>query len=268
MAEATTRVRSPTYPSFSVEEAIERAQKIHSKDRRSQISREVVAAHMGYSGLNGAADKAISNMMQYGMLERVSKGELKLTELAADILHPDTPEQYRSALRQAAFMPPLFQTLRTRFSEDQFSDAALKSYLMKQEFADGAINPVIRSYTDNCAFLKRENAYESDGIGESVDVESPDQRNEMIVTPTREVAYTPYQAAPTSSSIGVPVMVGEQVLYSEVAGPSNYLKLIASGEPNEDLIEGIESYLSRLKRRIQASAKLAASPPERQLDLD
>ncbi len=270
MSTAQTKVKSPNYPSFSLEEAIENVAKVHSKDRRNPVNREVVAAHMGYSGLSGASDKAISNLMQYGLLERVGKGEIRVSQLAVDILHPDTDAQYKSALRQSAFLPPLFQLLKSRFGEDHFSDAALRSYLVKQDFNDRAMNPIIRSYSETCSFLKLKHAGENDGAEAEMEVESIEPRNDVMLSPVRDMPYTSYQAAPSSSSVGVPLMVGEQVLYSEVAGPSNYLKLIASGDLNEDLIEGIESYLSRLKRRIRNAAQQAERQPtkERALNLD
>lgn len=155
------RLRSPSYPSFPLEEAIANARTIFEKDRRSPIDREVVAKHLGYSSLNGAADKALSTLMQYGMLDKVAKGEVRVSQWAIDILHPDGPQQRADALHNAGTNPTLFRTLNDRFSEGPPSQATLRSYLTRENFNDRAIGPIVSSYTKTCAFLAQEGANES-----------------------------------------------------------------------------------------------------------
>ena len=48
------------------------------------------------------------------------------------------------------------------------SAETLRSYLVRENFLDRAIAPITSAYTDTCAYLKQENAYESGGAGESV----------------------------------------------------------------------------------------------------
>ncbi len=155
------RLRSPSYPSFPLEEAISNARTIFEKDRRSPIEREVVAKHLGYSSLNGAADKALSTLMQYGMLDKVAKGEVRISQWAVDILHPDSPQQRASALQNAGTNPTLFRTLNERFPEGPPSQETLRSYLTRENFNDRAIGPIVSSYTKTCAYLAQEGASES-----------------------------------------------------------------------------------------------------------
>lgn len=165
------RTRSPVYPNFSLRQAVQRAEKIFNADRRNPIDREVAAKHMGYSGLSGAADKALATMQHYKLLDRTGKGELRISQLAIDILHPNSPDQRRRALAEAGFSPSLFKALRARFPEGVSADS-LKSYLVRENFLDRAIGPVTSAFTDTCAFLKQENAYESGGTGDSGGAES------------------------------------------------------------------------------------------------
>lgn len=171
-----SRSRSPGYPNFSLRKAVQYAADIFEQDRRNLIDRDVVAKHMGYSGLSGAADKAIASMMHYGLLSRVGKGEVQVSQTAVDILHPDTPSQKKEALVRAAFSPKLFRELKGRFPEDKFSEESLRSYLMRENFMERAIPPVIKAYVDTCALLKQENAYESGGGqgGNQPDSEQPE----------------------------------------------------------------------------------------------
>lgn len=157
----TTRSKSPNYPNYSLRKAIQYAETVYGADRRNPIDRSVLAKHMGYSSLSGAADKSLSTMMQFGLTEKVAKGEVRISQLAVDIMHPDKPSDRARALVRAAFAPPLFRDLKDRFPDDRFSEDALRSYLMRQGFLDRAIGPVNSAYSDTVAFLQQEKAYES-----------------------------------------------------------------------------------------------------------
>jgi hypothetical protein len=163
--------KSPKYPNFSLRLAINQAEKVFKADRRNAIDREVAVKHMGYGGLSGASEKTLGTMVQYGLFEHAGKGELKVAQLTVDILHPSSASERKRALADAAFRPPLFKALKARFP-DGVSDDALRSYLVRENFLDRAINPVISAFNDTCAFLKQEGAFESDGARESASAES------------------------------------------------------------------------------------------------
>jgi hypothetical protein len=157
----TTRLRSPRYPSMSLEDAIAHGNTIFDKDRRHPIAREVAATHIGYKSLNGAADSALSSLMQYGILEKVNKGEVRVSQWTVDILHPDNPNQRSNAIRSAGQNPVLFRALNERFAETIPSNETLRSYLTRENFNDRAIAPVIAAYVKTRAFVAQECANDS-----------------------------------------------------------------------------------------------------------
>lgn len=159
----TTRPRSPNYPNVSLPDAIARVRRVFERDRQGPIEREVVARHMGYSGLSGASDKVIGSIMQYGLLERVAKGEMRVSKLAVDIFHPDRAEDRRRAIALAGMAPPVFRALRERFGNKMPSKEALASYLVRQNFLNRAIPPLVSAYSETSEFLEQENAFESGG---------------------------------------------------------------------------------------------------------
>lgn len=151
-----TRLRSPRYPGMSLEDAIGHGRTIFDKDRRHPIAREVAAAHIGYKSLNGAADSALSSLIQFGILEKVAKGEVRVSQWAVDILHPDNPAQRIAAIRSAARNPTLFQALDDRFRDAIPSIETLRSYLTRENFNERAISPVIAAYTKTRAYVTQE----------------------------------------------------------------------------------------------------------------
>ncbi len=157
------RVRSPAYPAHNLAEAIEYARKIHSADRQHPVPRDVAAQHMGFSGITGTSDRALSSLLHYGMAEKVAKGEIRVTDLALRVLHPEDDHERLAALNEAAFNPQLFQELRRRYPGRPPASATLESFLTREGFAAAAIGPASKAFLETCRILQQEGAYESDG---------------------------------------------------------------------------------------------------------
>ncbi len=159
-----TRLKSPKYPNYPLNTAIDNIRKIYEADRTSQLPREVIAKHLGYSGLSGASDSNIATLGQYGLLERVSKGEMRVSQTAVDILMPENEDQKQRAINQAAVSPPLFSEIRNHFEGHNPSIQALRTYLLRRDFHDRAIEPVIKSFAPTMAMMKKQNESESGGV--------------------------------------------------------------------------------------------------------
>jgi hypothetical protein len=54
-------------------------------------------------------------------------------------------------------------------------------------------------------------------------------------------------------------MDGERIVFTEESNPQSYLKLIASGDVDEMMLEALEDYVKRQKRRLGAAAPRAAA---------
>lgn len=159
------RQHSPSYPNMALPKAISTVQKIFDADRQAPVDRAVAAKHIGYAGQSGASDKALASLAHYGLLEKAGKGETRVTQLAVDILHPENPAERRAALRQAGLKPGIFQEIYDRYEGRLPSEEALRSYLLRANFQNIAINPVVNSYAETFRFLEQEKAFESGGTG-------------------------------------------------------------------------------------------------------
>ncbi len=165
----TKRVRSPSYPSLPLPEAVELVRKIHEASRTNVVEREAAVKDMGYSGLTGRSGKLLATLTQYGLVEKAGKGGVRVTSLAVDILHPQNEGDQVRALREAAFQPELYAALRERFPDGVPSENALRSHLMRAGFATAAIPPTVNSFLETCRFLQQKNAY--DGHGPAAPIE-------------------------------------------------------------------------------------------------
>jgi hypothetical protein len=134
---------------------------IFEADRRNIIDRETAAKHVGYSGLSGAADKALATLKHYNLLERSGTGQTRVTQVAMDIIHPDSDEDRKSALLTAGMGPDIFSEIQERFPSSPPSESALTSWLVRENFQNRAIKPIVKSYTETYRYLEREGAFDT-----------------------------------------------------------------------------------------------------------
>lgn len=142
------RVRSPNFPAISLPAAIERIEKIYAKEQTIPATRDTIAEHLGYSGMNGASLKVVSALLKYGLLEETKDKHLRVSQLALAIMHPADDQERDDALRQAAEGPALFQRLNAQFEGRRPSDTNLRSWLLRNGFGASAVDSVISSYSE------------------------------------------------------------------------------------------------------------------------
>jgi len=149
---------------MSLPKSIDAVKKIFDADRRNPVDREVAAKHLGYSGKSGASDKVLAALAHFGLTEKVGKGEVRVSQLAMDIMHPDptTLNSKERALLEAGMKPHLYKELRAQFP-DQVSEGSLESYLLRIGFVDAALSPAKNAYLETLRFLEQSKVFESGG---------------------------------------------------------------------------------------------------------
>lgn len=159
-----TRTRSPSYPSTSISQAIDLVRRIHQAERTNPIDREVAAKAMGYTGISGRSATVLSDLNQYGLVERAGKSELRVTPLAVELLYPDDQRTWQEALKQAVRKPELFQRIMDRFTDGLPSANALQSFLIKQDFTHSAIPAAVRAFQETYSYLEDATESESNSL--------------------------------------------------------------------------------------------------------
>ncbi|MXO70908.1 hypothetical protein [Alteraurantiacibacter buctensis] len=224
------RSQSPGYPQFALPKAISAVRKIFEADRRNPIDRSVAQKHIGYSGPSGAADKALATLAHYGLVERVGKGEVRVSQLTVDILHPDSDVVRRRALLEAGFNPQVYKDLRDRFG-DHVSENALHSYLVRENFLDRAIGPVSNGYLETIRYLEQEKAFESRGNAASEVEESAASENDWNADMDDTAVLE--RPAPAIAPVAAPVPqveVGETEWMRNPLGRGKSVRVLVTGD--------------------------------------
>ena len=252
------RIRSPGYPSVNLSQALEMTDKIFRMSRQNVLDREAAAKDIGYSGLTGQSAKMLADLSHFGLIEKAGKGGLRVTDLAVQALHPRSPTERVNALNTAGYYPALYNQIRNQWPDGFVSENALRGYLMREGFSSSAVAPALSSFFETYRFLQQEAATESHGPPHSSAHDGDAAVNELAA------AEAPPVAEGASASIGdasrqrikvsgVSLMEGERVVFVEEGGPASYLKLVASGELDETMIEALEDYIKRQKKRLNAT---------------
>ena len=148
-------IRSPSYPSMSLEDAVESVRKIEARYRGSPVDREDGAKLIGYSGLNGPANKALAALASYGLVERAGKGLMRVSLRARSILHPDSEAQKNRELKEAALEPKLFREIKDRFEDIQVPPIdGVVTFLNREGFNPSAVSPAAKAFVNTMEFVK------------------------------------------------------------------------------------------------------------------
>lgn len=165
------RVRSPNYPAIGLQEGIDRIRKVHEQQNRTPELRDVVAMHLGYNSLNGAALKVLSALIKYGLFENAGEGQLQVSDRAIRILFPENDSERVNAIKEAAVAPKLFADINERWDDKVPTDESLRAYLIRRQFANSAIDSVIQSYKGTFDLVARESEGYDSSTQEEIDEE-------------------------------------------------------------------------------------------------
>ncbi len=253
------RIRSPGYPSINLREAIDLASRIFTVSRQSAIDREAAAKDIGYNGLTGQSAKMLANLSHFDLIEKAGKGGLRVTDTAVKILHPRNLGEKKAALINAAYSPGLFQDIKENWPDGFVPENALRGHLLRNGFSSGAVAPAISSYMETYGFLQQEGATESHGLARSPGQNATREGTDMGPSSSESRAMAVASEVPQqpvsqveSRNEGPKLMDGERIVFVEESGPAQYLKVVASGDLDETLLEALEDYIKRQKKRLGA----------------
>ena len=252
----SSRIQSPSYPSTPLEKAIDLVRKFHSAERTNVVDREVAAKAMGFSGISGHSAKVLSNLIQYGLIEKAGKNEVRVTGRAVELLHPESTQSRNDALVEAAFSPALFQKIGERFPDGQPSDNALRSYLVRENFTDAAIPSALRAYRETYQYLERLHAADSYEINDEKDDEQPSiQRdNSDDMERSRDLPVSSSER----SSIRKPVSAIEK---PEFRWSDGKIWLDGGVITNQDEADAVIAFINAVKPMLNSEAKVDVPAP-------
>lgn len=252
-----SRTRSPNYPAVDLATAIEMVEPVYRKEKRNKMPREVLAKHLGYTGLNGRSLGMIGALRAYGLLEGTGD-DVRVTDDALILLNaPEDSFDRRDAMTRCALRPPLFRQLSSQF-ETTPSDGVIRYALIKMGFTPEAAGKATQTYLATISFIggiqsdyaSAEQSQELTVVAETHALERP----ELGQTGNRVRMYGEDMAPPGMRREVIDLDDGEVV----ITFPTNL-----TAESFSDLRDYLNLFLKKMERRAKnASAEPGGRDPE------
>lgn len=151
---SSTRQRSPRFPSYPLQDAVEFASKIYENVHRSAIDAETAFKLMGFKGRSGASSTALGAIRQFGLIE--GQGEnTKISDLALTIFEPESKTERNAALTAAFKRPDVFSAISDRF-DDRIpqSDEPIRAFIIRElGFSQAGADQCLASLRTSLGFL-------------------------------------------------------------------------------------------------------------------
>jgi hypothetical protein len=176
--------RSPQYPAFGLETALNKVNALYDKERMHPAPFTVAIEDMGYSATGSTGLRALAALSHFGLVEQEGSGSnrtVRVSRLARDILLDDraaSPER-EAAIREAALTPTVYAALYQKFGVSMPSIETVKLWLIRDlEFNPEAVGSLVADYRATMEFAKLddpmgENDIVGEGAGGEQDLFSP-----------------------------------------------------------------------------------------------
>lgn len=204
------RVRSPVFPSLSLEQAIQRTRTLYQEEGVNSVPWSVLAKHWNYSVNSSGLRQAASALREFGLIETTGTGAnraVRLTETAEKIVGDDrahSPDR-DSYIREAALVPRQFRAVWDKWETDLPSQETLKYQLKfnwKPKFNPKSVNIFVENYLQTLKFAR----YMGDEDSDSSDTDCPAPQDSP--GDERELPVEGEQTSTPSTSTSKPTLSG------------------------------------------------------------
>ena len=261
-ASISTRFRSPPAPALSLQRALERAEQLYRRERDHMVPLASAAQAWGMSPTSSGPLITIGALKQYGMIEDEGSGATRKARLTHDALRIildkiPTSLSRQEALRRAFLAPKIFAELWENWKADLPSDQTVINYLVLERrlkgqspFSEQGAAELLANYRASLAFAMPNDeptvVPPVDESEETVGMEASSAQGQRSTEPTQP----PLGATQPTHPAKVRVTENERVVFVEEGEPNQYLKVVASGELDEIMLDALSDYINRQKRRL------------------
>lgn len=241
------RHRSSPFPFISLPIAVERARAFHQKQRDHAAPIHVAASHWGLGAKSSTTLQTVAALKHFGLMRddggAGAERKVVLTPLALRIIRDnrESSSERAKALQEAALAPKMHQELMERFGRD-LPDTGTVVYFLEFErggFTDRSAKELIAEYRDTLRFagLDQSDSVSAmdDGQGDMAEAEQPNYEPALGRPP-----------APTALALAP----RERVVFTHEVDPEHHVRLVVSGDVDEEVIDAVELFIELQRKRL------------------
>jgi hypothetical protein len=236
------------FPFINLAKAVERARALYTADPAGRPMRVANAFELwGYSLKSSGGFQTISALKQYDLIDDLGANEdrkIQITPEARRYFMDEREEEQRKLLHKFALAPKLVGAIWKEWGAAPPADNIARTQLkLDWKLQEQSARSLLSIYKENLDFA---------GIWGQGDVPAEAEASPAPLSFAESMMPTPPSQPVVHRE--VQVSANERVVFSEEAGQSQYLKLIASGDMDDALLEALESYVQRQRARLKPKA--------------
>ncbi|WP_316232717.1 hypothetical protein [Bradyrhizobium sp. SZCCHNPS2010] len=250
--------RSPSFPFIPLGTAIQRLEQFEKKFGRHPAPAAKAGLAWDMKEKSSQADQTLAALKSFGLVKYNGMGlarHASLTDEGRNYLRAQQDTIKKEILKVCALRPKIIRTFWASWGTDRPpNEVALDKLILENGFSEGGAKNFLRVYDETVTYAGLASSDKID-IEQEADSGGDDDAGEQPDLGLVRKAPPP----PPAHHGKVRVMDGERVVFTEETNPQNYLKLIASGEIDETMLEALEDYVRRQKKRLERETKEAAN---------
>ncbi len=247
------RDRSPSFPFIPLKTAIERLEAFEKHFGRHPTPANRAGAAWVMKDQSSQADQTLAALRSFGLVIYDGMGPKRTVSISEDgrrYIRAQQEEIKDAVRKQAALRPKIIRKFWALWGEDRPVDAvALDALILENGFSDKGARDFLKVYDDTVAYAKLSMAdkvtADEDAGDDELEGENGGNRENKVKPPLNP-------PLPTNK---VKVMEGERIAFTEELEAGNYLKLIASGDLNDFLLEALEDFVKRQRKRLEMAVR-------------
>jgi hypothetical protein len=231
------RDRSPAFPVVPLETALGKLAEFEAHFKRTSARPEKVGEAWGIK-TKAYADRIAAALRYFGLLEYQGSGKERSIIVSEDgrkYLRLQQDELKREIVKAAALRPKQIAKYWGDWGTDRPADAACLDLFMENGFGESGARDFLKVYVSTITYAKLS---DSDKPLPQAGNEAPEDNDDEVVD----------DRPPPKGK--VKIMEGERVVFTEENSPEAYVKLIASGIVDDTLLEALEDYVKRQRKRL------------------
>lgn len=255
---AGKRDRSPAFPQVPLGEAVDRLVSFEKHFTRHPAPLDKAGAAWG---LKQCGD-ILASLRYFGFLEYTGPADARqvvITDEGRNLLRAQQELTKRGIIQRAALRPKEIAKFWPIWGSDRPPDeVCLDELVLRNGFSSRGAPLFLASYDATISFAGlsstdkiASNSPAGTGAGDGAKATADEAE------PSADPPPPPVNREPASQR-RIAIMDGERIVFTEEGQPNQYLKLIASGEVDGGLLEALEDFVKRQRKRLGIAPRATA----------
>lgn len=240
--------RSPSFPFIPLQASIERLEAFEKYFGRHPAPAAKAGLAWAMKEKSSQGDQTLAALRSFGLIKYEGMGperQVRLSDEGRGYLRAQQDSVKKALLKQCALRPKIIRHFWALWGADRPPDPVALDALHDDKFSDAGAQNFLKVYDDTIAYAGLSDSDKLDPKNEGLDEQNDEENG------GNNADSEPQKDLPGGQRKGkVVLMADERVVFTEESNPQQYVKLVASGDVDGTLLEALEDFVKRQRKRL------------------